>query len=175
MSTSLLPWLIAAGLVLVWLFSCVSAWSDNRYEVTAVSSWRFRLTRRWYSIRSRVRCGDRGEVYEVRDWSDDGTAVPWLLVANFNGDPDDVYWCPVTDCTPSAVRRFRPRLLVVRYGRIPVPWLFLFWYEPAPRQCKYCGEPATCEHDSAISHGGCLCDAHLLAADRVRTREQGAS
>jgi hypothetical protein len=130
--STLIPWLVAAGLVVAWLLARAWTWAGSRYEVTAVSPWRFRFRLRWYSTGSRVLCSDCGDVYDVRDMSDDGTAVPWVLISNTSGDADDIYWCPVTDCTPLAVRRLRPRLLLVRYGPVPVPWPFLYRYEPAP-------------------------------------------
>lgn len=120
------PLWACAALILIaaWLLSRITAWLSGQYEVTAASPWRFRLTRRWYGIRAHVLCRDCGDVYEVRDFSDDSTAVPWLLVSNTDDDTgEDVFWEPVTGFTPYAVRRFRPRL--IRYGR-------LFWYETLP-------------------------------------------
>lgn len=97
-------WMYAAVLlVAAWLLARLWSWLGNRYEVTAVTAWRFRVGRRWYGIRRLVTCRECGDVYRVRDYSGDGTAVPWLLIANSDGDPDDVYWCPVTDVAPYAV------------------------------------------------------------------------
>jgi hypothetical protein len=119
MNTAIPIWQILAFL---GAFLCVTlawGWFRDKYEVT----WAGRLprfTRRWYSLGAWVRLKSAGrkathpERFEVLEWGDDSTEVPWLCVLNidFAGyaefGPPHPRWMPAEDFIPFAVRRFRP-------------------------------------------------------------------
>jgi len=132
-TTANLGWIIAIWLIAGLVLSAVSGWLASRYEVTR-SGRRARVTRRWYAAGAYVvQPGTPGSGPMLRlrvlAWTDEFTAVPWLLVAAMAwvpaGDDDpEPFWAPVTEFTPGAVRRFRPYLRCC--GRVPVPVLFAY-------------------------------------------------
>jgi len=129
-----LGWIIAAGLIGIWVLGLVSDWLGGQYEITRRGPW-FRVTRRWYGPRAHVylrsaprrrafRCPETGaeqpERFRVLRWDKESTAVPWLLAQSFDDDGADAFWAPVTDFAPCAVLRFRPHL--EHLGRVAFPW-----------------------------------------------------
>lgn len=114
-----LGWIIAVLLIAGLTLAGAINWFAGQYEV----SWAGRLprfTRRWYSLGAWVHLKYGGrkvappDRFEVLEWGDDSTEVPWLCVRNidFAGyadfDPPQARWMPAEDFIPFAVRRFHP-------------------------------------------------------------------
>jgi hypothetical protein len=128
------------GEILVFLAAFAVAiiawgWFRDQYE----PAWTGRLprfTRRWYGTRAHICLKSEAEgleipdLYEVIEWGDDSTPVPWLCV-RFAPDPEaEASWRPVTDFSAAYVRRFHPvialELLLKGYPGSP------FLYDPLP-------------------------------------------
>lgn len=107
-------WLIT-GAAACWLLTAVQGWLAARYEITVLSPWRLRVTRRWYGpgalVRLRARDGRHdpgGRVFEVAGWTGKGTEFPWVLVRDGGGRY--AHWYRMDEFAPHLVRRFGPYL-----------------------------------------------------------------
>jgi hypothetical protein len=103
----ILVFLAAFGVVvLTW------GWFRGQYEVTRTGRLPW-FTRRWYGLGAWVclKSGGRDvtppDRFEVIEWGDDSTEVPWLCVRNLD-EEGGALWLPVTDFSPFCVRRLHP-------------------------------------------------------------------
>jgi hypothetical protein len=125
MSTETPLWVYLSIVALVAVTTWSAGWIKDHCEFIGR-----RPVRRWYGTGARVtlrrdagpRAPDR---YAVIAWSDEATAVPWLLVSPVDDEDSEAFWAAVTDFSPDAIRRFRPYL---RDGWLPV----LFAHETYP-------------------------------------------
>jgi len=125
MSTAIPIWQILAFLGAFLAVTSVWDWFRNQYE--AIWPGRFpRFTRRWYGTGARVCFRTDADLhdrawFQVTDWIDENTEVPWVLIAPPDDEDFPPCWCPVTDLAPYAVRSLRPP----------------FAYGPLSRPAKY--------------------------------------
>jgi hypothetical protein len=99
------PWIILALVLAGDAIAMIQEWLKDRYELTWTGTERLKrpgIERRWYGTNARVR-RSLG-VYQVIQWSEESTEVPWLLVQDADGEA--ACWAPVTDFAPHEVRRF---------------------------------------------------------------------
>jgi hypothetical protein len=112
MSTAIPIWQILAFLGVFLVVTSAWSWFRDQYEAT----WAGRLprfTRRWYGTRAhvRIRSGEGHEIpglFEVLEWGDDSTEVPWLCVRDLEDEDTGAFWRPVTDFCDYSVRQFHP-------------------------------------------------------------------
>jgi hypothetical protein len=122
MSTALPVWQILALIGVFLVATLAWGWFRDQYEPV----WTGRLprfTRRWYGLRAHVRIrSEEGheipDLFEVVEWGDDSTEVPWLCVRTVGDENAVSFWAPVTGFTPVAVRRLRPPF---SYAPLPEP------------------------------------------------------
>jgi hypothetical protein len=147
MNATIPVWAILALLAAMALIDAVWSWFRDQYE----PRWSGRLprfTRRWYGtgahvcLKSAADGLDIPDRYEVVEWGDDSTDIPWLCVRNLEHEEAEASWGPVTEFSDFYVRRFRPfiaaRLLFSGHPVSP------FSYHPLPqvRGARAAAEPA---------------------------------
>ena len=136
MSTPIPIWTVFALLAIALVVNWAWAWFRDQYEITWAGRFP-RPARRWYATGAHIRSRDMArfpDIYEVLEWGDESTDVPWLCVqALADGDPPRE-WVPVTAFAAWQVRRFRPHRASGR------GWLFA--YRPLPGPARIWREKA---------------------------------
>ena len=122
-------WQILAALGVMLAVNLAWSWFRDQYE----PAWtgRFpRFTRRWYATGAHVRSRDMArfpDIYEVLEWGDDSTDVPWLVVQSVEEEDAPREWVPVTAFAAFQVRKLRPHWRHAVTGHTG-----LFIYRPLP-------------------------------------------
>ena len=113
-------------------FVAVACWAWNWFRDQYEPAWTSRLprfTRRWYGTGAHVCLKvaaeglDVPDRYEVLEWGDRFTPVPWLCVRNMEDEDAVALWGPVTDFSALYVRKWHPflalRLLLTGHPMSP--------------------------------------------------------
>lgn len=122
-------WQILAVLGALMVIDGIWSWFRDQYE--PVPGARFpRFARRWYATGAHIRNRDMArfpDIYEMLEWGDDSTDVPWLVVRPVGDEDAEHRWLPVTLFAAYQVRRFRPHWRHAGTGHTG-----LFIYRPLP-------------------------------------------
>lgn len=135
-------WVFLVIIASVAAFCAAWDWFRDHYE----PAWHGRLprfTRRWYGTGARVCFKADADLadpawFQVLEWGDDHTDVPWVLLYVPDDEEFPACWCPVTDLAPYALRRLHPWVFRYRWLRIPLP----FGYMPVPHRAGYAEDGA---------------------------------
>lgn len=120
-----------AWIVVVAFFAFIwtTEWFSRQYKIHRRGRFWFRIIRRWYGEHAHVCFRVDEELddpmwYQVLDWTDDYTEIPWVLIYRPDDDQLPAIWCPLSDLAPYTVRVLRP--WIFRYGRMRIPMLFSY-------------------------------------------------
>lgn len=133
-----LGWIIAIWLLGGIVLSAITTWFASQYEIIHLRRFGTRVARRWYGTRAHVSFRSDADLddpawFQVLEWTDENTDVPWVLIAAPDDEELPPCWCPVTDLAPYSVRRLRPWIFRYHWLRIPV----LFSYVPLRQPAGY--------------------------------------
>jgi hypothetical protein len=121
MSTGIPLWLVLSILAAV----VIADWAWGRFRDQYEVAWHGRLprlTRRWYGTGARIRSRDMArfpDIYEVLEWGDDSTDVPWLAVRSVTDEDAERVWVPVTAFAAFQVRGVWPHWVKLGGHRVP--------------------------------------------------------